>query len=330
MGQKYSINSAGRIVAERDIYSLGGFIPKGRLGGLNTAPGLTWDVMKDRRNSDIRMTTKSIYPVNPGDTISVSGAYKILLCWFNSDQKLMSDTGWNDGSIIVPANVHYVGIALSTKPDLKFLDFPDIPLANVKYLRAFKKRRYITNELDRKSPEDILLDPDYWEQGVVSRTVGKIYSDLKQDSPNYIRLRTPVNTGKNTLISQQAGFAKIVISLDASTKCRSEVSEIIEGTPLLAVVWRKDPTSATVPSDISSVRMVIEFVPSPRIIALYDSPSIEINGTKVRMYDNSVLSKTLKVEGELILKDDAVARYDYGIGECLCGNGHSDALIKLP
>ena len=33
MGKKYSINSAGRIVAERDIYSLGGFIPKGRLGG---------------------------------------------------------------------------------------------------------------------------------------------------------------------------------------------------------------------------------------------------------------------------------------------------------
>lgn len=32
MGQKYSINSAGRIVAERDIYSLGGFIPKGRVG----------------------------------------------------------------------------------------------------------------------------------------------------------------------------------------------------------------------------------------------------------------------------------------------------------
>lgn len=30
---KYSINSAGRIVAERDIYSLGGFIPKGSLGG---------------------------------------------------------------------------------------------------------------------------------------------------------------------------------------------------------------------------------------------------------------------------------------------------------
>lgn len=33
MGKKYSINSAGRIVAERDIYSLGGFIPKGTVGG---------------------------------------------------------------------------------------------------------------------------------------------------------------------------------------------------------------------------------------------------------------------------------------------------------
>lgn len=33
MGKKYSINSAGNIVAERDIYSLGGFIPKGSVGG---------------------------------------------------------------------------------------------------------------------------------------------------------------------------------------------------------------------------------------------------------------------------------------------------------
>ena len=32
MGPKYSINSAGRIVAERDIYSLGGFIPRGSVG----------------------------------------------------------------------------------------------------------------------------------------------------------------------------------------------------------------------------------------------------------------------------------------------------------
>ena len=33
MGKKYSINSKGYIVAERGIYSLGGFIPKGTVGG---------------------------------------------------------------------------------------------------------------------------------------------------------------------------------------------------------------------------------------------------------------------------------------------------------
>lgn len=33
MGKKYGINSAGYIVAERDIYSLGGFIPRGSVGG---------------------------------------------------------------------------------------------------------------------------------------------------------------------------------------------------------------------------------------------------------------------------------------------------------
>lgn len=294
----------------------------------------TWEDGKNLTNQERHVEFKEAFPVEAGGTISADSGYFIYAGWMDENKRIIATSGVWAASFTVPAYAKYVGLVLkkagSAEATGVFIDYSDIPLANVKYLRAFKKRRYITNELDRKSPEDILLDPDYWEQGVVSRTVGKIYSDLKQDSPNYIRLRTPVNTGKNTLISQQAGFAKIVISLDAFTKCRSEVSEIIEGTPLLAVVWRKDPTSATVPSDISSVRMVIEFVPSPRIIALYDSPSIEINGTKVRMYDNSVLSKTLKVEGELILKDDAVARYDYGIGECLCGNGHSDALIKLP
>ena len=55
----------------------------------------------------------------------------------------MSDTGWNDGTLTVPANVHYVGIALSTKPDLKFIDFSDVPLAGVKYLRAEKPGGYL-------------------------------------------------------------------------------------------------------------------------------------------------------------------------------------------
>lgn len=302
-------------------------------GGLNTAPGLTWDVMKDRRNSDIRMTTKSIYPVNPGDIISVSGAYRILLCWFNSDQKLMSDTGWNDGPIIVPANVRYVGIALSTKPDLKFLDFPDIPIANVRFLRAFKNRRYITNELDRRSPEDILIGPDYWEQGTTAggtADAGKTYEDLKATSGTTVRLKRPINVSPSTSISTASRFTRGHRVLDAVTK-------FIAGEPIasvkvasLGIVIQKDPSGAITPSEIPNSRLVLEFVPQPRIVVPYGSDTLFINGPKIRMYDNAVLSRNFSHDADIVLQGDAVMGYDFSSGDCLCSNGHSDAIIKLP
>ena len=299
-------------------------------GGLNTAPGLTWDVMKDGRNSDVRMTTKSIYPVNPGDTISVSGAYRILLCWFNEDRKLMSDTGWNDGTLTVPANVHYVGIALSTKPDLKFLDFSDIPLANVKYLRAFKKRRYITNELDRVSPEDILLDVDMWEQGYLDRIAGKTYEELKSSSGLFVRLKRPINTGRGAESSFGAGHDRKDVSFDAVTKCISADSTIVDGTPLYGTTVYKVPSAAISVSDVANSRFKVEFVPSPRIVVPYGSKTLLIGGLKIRMYDNSVLSRNLNQEGGIVLKGDAVMGYDFDSGNCMCSNGHSDAIIKLP
>lgn len=299
-------------------------------GGLNTAPGLTWDVMKDGRNSDVRMTTKSIYPVNPGDTISVSGAYRILLCWFNEDRKLMSDTGWNDGTLTVPANVHYVGIALSTKPDLKFLDFSDIPLANVKYLRAFKKRRYITNELDRVSPEDILLDADMWEQGYLDRIAGKTYEELKSSSGLFVRLKRPINTGRGAESSFGAGHDRKDVSFDAVTKCISADSTIVDGTPLYGTTVYKVPSAAISVSDVANSRFKVEFVPSPRIVVPYGSKTLLIGGLKIRMYDNSVLSRNLNQEGGIVLKGDAVMGYDFDSGNCMCSNGHSDAIIKLP
>ena len=294
-------------------------------GGLNTAPGLTWDVMKDGRNSAIRMTTKSIYPVNPGDTISVSGAYRILLCWFNSDQKLMSDTGWNDGTLTVPANVHYVGIALSTKPDLKFLDFPDIPLANVKYLRAFKKRRYITNELDRKSPEDILLGPDYWEQGSLALAVGTLYEKAKTPSLGHLRLKRPVNVGSNGTYKKSTAYNFNRYGFDAATKYTGG-----NDITLLGVLVRKEPSATIVPADIADARVVIEFTPSPRVITPYGVSNVWIEGTKVRMYNNSVISRTITKGQEVTLKGDAVMGTVFIGDVCICSNGHDDAIIKLP
>lgn len=299
-------------------------------GGLNTAPGLTWDVMKDGRYSDVRMTTKSIYPVSPGDTISVSGAYRILLCWLNEDRKLMSDTGWNNGTLTVPANVYYVGIALATNPDLKFLDFSDIPLANVKYLRAFEKRRYITNELDRTSPKDLMLGPDMWEQGYLDRIAGKTYEELKSDSSNYVRLKRPVNTGKGATYTHAAGYARLTVSFDAAAKCVSPNNEIIDGTPLCGVCLRKDPVLPIMPAEAPNTRLVLGFTPSPRIIVPYGSDTLFISGPKIRMYDNAVLSRNFNHDADIILQGDAVMGYDFSSGDCLCSNGHDDAIITKP
>lgn len=302
-------------------------------GGLNTAPGLTWDVMKDGRNSDIRMTTKSIYPVNPGDTISVSGAYRILLCWFNSDQKLMSDTGWNDGTLTVPANVHYVGIALSTKPDLKFLDFPDIPLANVKYLRAFKKRRYITNELDRKSPEDILLGLDLWMKNSVSTSPadkGRYFKELIGVSNKYLIPKSPINSGSAWSITTgvPGTYACSSGSWDAITKFLG--GGTAANAALMTVEIRALSGDDLALSDAFRARIVIEFTPTPRIIVPYGSATMFISGPKIRMYDNAVLSRNLNQEGGIVLQGDAVMGYDFNSGSCMCSNGHSDAIIKLP
>lgn len=304
-------------------------------GGLNTAPGLTWDVMKDGRNSDVRMTTKSIYPVSPGDTISVSGAYKILLCWFNSDQKLMSDTGWNNRTLTVPANAYYVGIALSTNPDLKFLDFSDIPLANVKYLRAFKKRRYITNELDRVSPEDILIGPDYWEQGslsIVTVNDGKPYEELKIESPYRIRLKRPFGLGVGYRVTFSSVYSIGTNYFDAATKLLYGSTSANMNNALFALVGSiaDSPTAAITPADVTAARLVIKFTPSPRIIVPYGSATLRVDGMRIRMYDNAVLSRNLNQEGEIVLSGDAVMGYDFNSGSCMCSNGHSDAIIKLP
>lgn len=302
-------------------------------GGLNTAPGLTWDVMKDGRNSDVRMTTKSIYPVNPGDTISVSGAYRILLCWFNSDLKLMSDTGWNDGTLTVPANVYYVGIALSTKPDLKFLDFPDIPLANVKYLRAFKKRIYITNELDRKSPEDIFLTEDQWRVasvGTAAGSVGNLYKDLISTSNKWCILKRPFNMGSSWTIrlGNSAIYTANHASWDALTKLLG--SGIKDRVALAGLELKKKDDSIVTLLDVPAARFITEFVPQPRIIVPYGSDTLFISGPKIRMYDNAVLSRNLNQQGEIVLSGDAVMGYDFNAGSCMCSNGHSDAIIKLP
>lgn len=95
MGKKYSINSNGLIVAERDIYSLGGFIPKGKTGGkIANENQLSQDGECWLYTGDISGTPNIVlrdnaflfqgwYPASPPNTYAViSGNTRILSTLF--------------------------------------------------------------------------------------------------------------------------------------------------------------------------------------------------------------------------------------------------------
>lgn len=303
--------------------------------GENTmVPQRTWEEGKNLTNQERHFEFKEAFPVEAGATLSVGSGYFIYAGWADENKRIIATSGVWAASFTVPANAKYVGLVLkkasSAAATGSFIEDSDIPLANVKYVRAFKKRRYIVNELDRTSPEDVLLGVGYWEQGYVDRVVGSTYEALKSASVNYIRLKLPVNTGKGATPTQAAGYARITVSLDAATKCVSSDSVVVDGTPLCGVALRKDPTTPITLAEVPNSRFKVEFTPSPRIVVPYGSSTLFISGPKIRMYDNAVLSRNLNQEGEIVLSGEAVMGYDFNAGSCMCSNGHSDAIIKLP
>lgn len=278
-----------------------------------------------------RMRSKNLIQVEPGATIKRTDNNLLLARFFDSFGKRTGSpsTGWVS-SFVVPEGVSYVGLMLA-KDGL--LTDEDIPLAGIKYVRAFKKRRYIVNELDRTSPEDILLSVDYWEQGTAGggqADAGKTYEELKAASGTTIRLKRPINVSPTSSISSVSGFSRYVRVLDAVTKFHLGETLNSAKMSLLAVIIQKDPSAAINPSEIPNSRLVLEFVPQPRIVVPYGQSTLFISGPKIRMYDNAVLSRNLNQEGEIVLSGGAVMGYDFNAGSCMCSNGHSDAIIKLP
>lgn len=279
-------------------------------GASKTSPGGPSDV--DRRR------LKNVIQVEPGANITCNSGYWVNCYFYDSAGDYLGSSGWGQTDSTVPANSAFVGIIIKKATAAAdaggYIEDSDIPLANVKYVRAFKKRRYITNELDRTSPEDILLSADYWEQGYADRVVGSAYEALKSASVNYARLKLPVNAGRGATATQATGYGRITISLDSLTKCVLTNAAIIDGTPLCGAVLRKDPLAAISPAEAPDARFVIDFTPSPRIIVPYGSNTIDINGVKIRMYDNAVLSRSLNQQGEIVLRGDAVGGYDFNSG----------------
>lgn len=303
--------------------------------GENTmVPQQTWEAGKNLTNQERHFEFKEAFPVEAGATLSVGSGYFIYVGWMDGNKRIIATSGVWAASFTAPANAKYAGLVLKKAASAAtagtFIDESDIPLANVKYLRAFKKRRYIVNELDRKSPEDILMGPDYWEQGYLDRIVGETYEALKSTSSTYVRLRRPVNTGKGAVSSHGGGFGNKDVSFDAITKCVTADDTIVDGTPLYGAAVYKAPSAAIAPSEIPNSRLVLEFVPQPRIIVPYGVSNLWISGTKVRMYDNSVLSRTITQGQEVTLKGDAVMGSVFTGDVCICSNGHDDSIITKP
>lgn len=306
--------------------------------GENTmVPQQTWEAGKNLTNQERHFEFKEAFPVEAGATLSVGSGYFIYVGCMDENKRIIATSGVWAASFTAPANAKYVGLVLKKAASAAtagtFIDESDIPLANVKYLRAFKKRRYIVNELDRKSPEDILMGPDYWEQGTAvggQADAGKTYEELKAASGTTIRLKRPINASPSYSISSALGFIRGHRVLDALTKFL--LGEPLDSAKmaLRAVVIQKDPSAAIAPSEIPNSRLVLEFVPQPRIIVPYGSSTLFISGPKIRMYDNAVLSRNLNHDADIVLQGDAVMGYDFSSGDCLCSNGHDDAIIKLP
>lgn len=295
--------------------------------------GETWDGLKRPESVGYpRLRTRDVFPVDTtvDNNFTCASGYNMLIYYFGEDGKCSGWSPWGTSLKVSDPAVAYISILVSKTNGTDFIEDSDIPLANVKYLRAFKKRRYIVNELDRTSPEDILLSVDYWENVILGKALGVTYEAMKTPFANYVFLKRPVNVPAGATLQTGSGFARSIAALDALTKGITVDNSVPVDTALIGVGVRFDPSAAIAPSEIPNSRLVLEFVPQPRIIVPYGVSNLWISGTKVRMYDNSVLSRTITQGQEVTLKGDAVMGTVFIGDVCMCSNGHDDAIIKLP
>lgn len=295
----------------------------------------TWSDRKLPTGAGNRFRSVDAFEVEPGGALSCAEGYLIHLYRFDGSGKWIGQAGWATSQYIPEGETRFAGLIIKKATNISdaggLITEEDLAIANVKYVRAFKKRRYIVNELDRTSPEDILLSVDYWEQGTAGggqADAGKTYEELKAASGTTIRLKRPINVSPTSSISSASGFSRYIRVLDASTKFHLGEPLSSAKMALPAVIIQKDPSAAIAPSEIPNSRLVLEFVPQPRIIVPYGVSNVWIEGTKVRMYDNSVISRTITKGMGVILKGDAVMGSVFTGDVCMCSNGHGDAIIN--
>lgn len=298
--------------------------------GTTGAQAPTWEEAKGTQVLPHRVRLVDTIRVRPGDTVTCKDAYYVECNAFDGNGQFLSRSAWVK-SYKVPENASFLGLVLRLVSD-GYMDESDIQAAEVRYVTEFKKARYITNELDRKDPSDTLLTPDYWEIGTIAvgdGTDGEPYESLKIPNGSFLRLKRLVSFSPNPLTRVNSGFSGALHLFDPKT--RFYVNGLMPSDPrraLFSILVGKDPIGPISPSDITAARVVVEYVPTPRIVFPFSGPNIRLEKTRVRLYDNAVLAKTITSGTDVVLKGNAVLG-DVP-GDCVCVNGHDDATIKLP
>lgn len=297
--------------------------------GTTGAQAPTWEEAKGSQVLPHRVRLVDTIRVRPGDTVTCKDAYYVECNAFDGNGQFLSRSSWVK-SYKVPENASFLGLVLRLVSD-GYMDESDIQAAEVRYVTEFKTENYITNELSRTSPSDVLLGPDYWENKLVNNVQasdGKPYDTIKTSNDKALILKRPINILNSTLTTYIAeGFTRGNYRFDANTKLYYGASVQVTSA-LMSLVVQREPSGVLQPSDIADAQLRINYVPTPRILKPYSSTGITIQKTRVRLYDNAVLSLQLASGQDVVLKDNAVMGNTPGA--CVCGNGHDDAIIKKP
>lgn len=297
--------------------------------GTTGAQAPTWEEAKGTQVLPHRVRLVDTIRVRPGDTVTCKDAYYVECNAFDRNGRFLSRSAWVK-SYKVPENASFLGLVLRLVSD-GYMDESDIQTAEVRYVTEFKTENYITNELSRVSPSDVLLGPDYWENKVVNNVQasdGKPYDTIKVSDDKALILKKPINILNSTLTTYIAkGFIRGNYRFDANTKFYYSLSSPVNSA-IMSLVVQREPSGVLQPSDIADAQLRIKYVPTPRIVKPYGSTGITIQKTRVRLYDNAVLSLQLASGQDVVLKDNAIMGNTPGA--CVCGNGHDDAIIKKP
>lgn len=297
--------------------------------GTTGAKAPTWEEAKGTQVLPHRVRLVDTIRVRPGDTVTCKDAYYVECNAFDGNGQFLSRSAWVK-SYKVPENASFLGLVLRLVSD-GYMDESDIQAAEVRYVTEFKKARYITNEIDRKGPSDIFLSQDDWQVSRISTGSGSVgidYDSLKGESDKWCILKRPINSGNSWTITlgDSDTYTANYSSWDALTKLLG--SGIKDNAALTGLELKKKDDNIVTLLDVPAGRLVVEYVPTPRILKPYSSTGISIQKTRVRLYDNAVLSLQLASGQDVVLKDNAVMGNTPGA--CVCGNGHDDAIIKKP